>query len=69
MASLRLTGESWELWNELSSSALHGFRRIFGVYLPYYLAAPRSFFFIILFFCNSFVIVDWFALLISELLH
>ena len=69
MASLRLTGERWELWSELSSSGLHGFRRIFGVYLPCYLTVPRSFFFIILFFCNSFVIVNWFALLISESLH
>ena len=69
MASLRFTGERWEPWDEFLFSGLHGFRRIIGVYLPCYPTAPRSLILVILFYCYSFIVVDWFALLVSELLH
>ena len=69
MASLRFTGERREPWDGFLFSGLHGFRRIIGVYLPCYPTAPRSLILVILFRCYSLIVVDWFALLVSELLH
>ena len=57
------------LLNESLLSGLHGFRRIIGVYLPCYPTAPRSLILVILFRRYSLIVVDWFALLVSELLH
>ena len=49
--------------------SLHGFCCDIGVYSPCYLAAPRSLILVIFLSRYSLIVVDWLALLVSELLH